>query len=134
VEHVIAEHGVSERFACRVLGQHRSRQRKAPTTPGDEAALTADIIALATQYGRYGYRRIAALLRDELLNGEIFYTLKEAKVIIERWRRHYNTVRPHSSLGYRPPAPKVFVPARPASQSGPATPSALSLAPRPILN
>jgi hypothetical protein len=53
VEHVIAEHGVSERFACRVLGQHRSTQRKAPTTPGDEAALTADIIALATQYGRY---------------------------------------------------------------------------------
>jgi putative transposase len=73
-------------------------------------------------------------LRDELLNGEIFYTLKEAKVIIESWRRHYNTGRPHSSLGYRPPAPAVFMPARPASQSGPATPSALSLAPRPILN
>ena len=44
-------------------------------------------------------------LRDELLDGEIFYTLKEAQVLIERWRRHYNTVRPHSSLGYRPPAP-----------------------------
>lgn len=43
-------------------------------------------------------------LRDELLNGEIFYTLREAKVLIDRWRRHYNTVRPHSSLGYRPPA------------------------------
>jgi len=44
-------------------------------------------------------------LRDECLNGEIFYSLKEAQVIIEQWRRHSNTRRPHSSLGYRPPAP-----------------------------
>jgi len=290
VDHVIAKHSVSERLACRVLGQHRSTQRKIPTTPVDEAALTADIIALATQYGRYGYRRIAALLRDagwvvnvkrieriwrreglkvpqkqpkkgrlwlndgscirlrpthpnhvwsydfvedrthdgrkyrmlniideftreclairvnrklrstdvidvlsdlfilrgipgyirsdngpefvaravrawtaavgaktayiepgspwqngfcesfnsklrdELLNGEIFYTLEEAKVIIEKWRRHYNTVRPHSSLGYRPPAPGAFIPALPAPQAGPTAPGALTLAPRPILN
>jgi putative transposase len=287
---VIAKHAVSERFACRVLGQHRSTQRKAPTTPDDEAALTADIIALATQYGRYGYRRIAAMLRsagwvvnikrveriwrqeglkvphkqpkkarlwlhdgscirlrpeypnhvwsydfvedrthngrryrmlniideftreclairvsrklksvdvidvlsdlfilrgipghirsdngpefvakavrewiaavgtrtayiepgspwengycesfnsklrDELLNGEIFYTLEEAKVIIESWRQHYNTVRPHSSLGYRPPAPEAFMPARPASQSRPAAPGALPMAPTTTLN
>jgi putative transposase len=277
VDHVTAKYGVSERLACRVLGQHRSTQRKIPKEPEDEAALTADIIALATQYGRYGYRRITALLRDagwwvntkrveriwrreglkvpqkqpkkgrlwltdgscirlrpgypnhvwsydfvedrthdgrkfrmlnildeftreclairvgrklkavdvidvlsdlfilrgvpghirsdngpefvakavrewitavgartayiepgspwengycesfnsklrdELLKGEIFYTLQEARVIIESWRRHYNTVRPHSSLGYRPPAPEVLVPA-----SG--------LAPRPTLN
>ena len=47
-------------------------------------------------------------LRDELLNGEIFYSLKEAKILIERWRRHYNTVRPHSSLGYQPPAPEAL--------------------------
>ena len=46
-------------------------------------------------------------LRDELLNGEIFYSLAEARVLIEAWRRHYNTVRPHSSLGYRPPAPEA---------------------------
>jgi len=46
-------------------------------------------------------------LRDELLNGEIFYSLKEAKIIIEQWRHHYNTKRPHSSLGYRPPAPET---------------------------
>lgn len=51
-----------ERLACRVLGQHRSTQRKRPTTPDDEAALTADIIELARQYGRYGYRRVTALL------------------------------------------------------------------------
>ena len=47
-------------------------------------------------------------LRDELLNGEIFYSLKEAQVIIEQWRTHYNTKRPHSSLGYRPPAPQAI--------------------------
>ena len=45
--------------------------------------------------------------RDGLLNGEIFFTLKEAQVLIERWRREYNTVRPHSSLNYRPPAPEA---------------------------
>ncbi|MCP1469457.1 transposase InsO family protein [Sphingobium sp. OAS761] len=124
-----------------MLGQHRSTQRKLPRGADDEQALTEDIIALAKQYGRYGYRRVTALLchagwtvnhkrveriwrreglkvplrqpkrgrlwlngslRDELLNGEIFYSLVEAKVLIEAWRRHYNTVRPHSSLGYRP--------------------------------
>ena len=47
-------------------------------------------------------------LRDELLNGEIFYSLKEAQVIIEQWRIHYNTKRPHSALGYRPPAPQAI--------------------------
>lgn len=46
-------------------------------------------------------------LRDELLNGEIFYTLQEAKVILEQWRKEYNTVRPHSALKYRPPAPEA---------------------------
>lgn len=56
--------GVSERLACRVLGQHRSTRRKAAKSRDDEAALTADIIELATQYGRYGYRRITALLRQ----------------------------------------------------------------------
>ena len=49
-------------------------------------------------------------LRDELLNGEIFYTLKESQVIIEHWRNHYNTKRPHSALGCRPPAPEVVIP------------------------
>jgi transposase InsO family protein len=48
-------------------------------------------------------------LRDELLNREIFYTLEEAKVLIEQWRREYNQVRPHSALGYRPPAPEAIL-------------------------
>jgi len=282
---VVGELGVSERRACRVLGQHRSTQRKVPQTSDDEAALTADIIALATHYGRYGYRRITAMLRrsgwavnrkrveriwrreglkvpqkqpkrgrlwcnetscirlrpqhpnhvwsydfvqdrthngrsfrmlniideftrecltirvgrklkavdvidtlsdlfilhgvpghirsdngpefiakavrewiaavgartayimpgspwengycesfnsklrDELLNGEIFYTLEEAKVVIEGWRRHYNTVRPHSALGYRPPAPEAVQ--WPATHPGPASPATPAVAPTP---
>jgi putative transposase len=287
---VVKRFGVSERFACRVLGQHRSTQRKKPRTADDEAALTADIIALATQYGRYGYRRITALLRaagwvinfkrveriwrreglkvpykqpkrkrlwlndgscirlrperpnhvwsydfvedrthdgrkyrmlnlideftreclairinrklkssdvidvladqfilrgvpdhirsdngaefsakavqewiaavgaktayiepgspwengycesfnsklrDELLNGEVFCTLQEARIVIESWRQHYNTVRPHSSLGYKPPAPEAFISSRPAAQPQSAPPGAQSLASPPILN
>jgi len=47
-----------------------------------------------------------ARLRDELLNGEIFYSLREAQIVIESWRRHYNTIRPHASLGFKPPAPE----------------------------
>jgi len=276
VEHVTGRLDVSERFACKVLGQHRSTQRKVPRQADDEAALTESIIGLARQYGRYGYRRITALLRaegwscnhkrveriwrreglkvparqpkrgrlwladgscvrlrperpnhvwaydfvedrtrdgrkfrmlnvvdeftreclairvgrqlkaadvidvlsdlfirrgvpghvrsdngpefaatavkgwitgvgaktafiepgspwengyvesfngklrDELLNAEVFNTLAEAKVLIEQWRRHYNTVRPHSSLHYRPPAPEVLLLATlqpPASRS-----------------
>ena len=50
----------------------------------------------------------SARLRGELLNGEIFYTLKKAQVLIEAWRRHYNAIRPHGSLGYRPPAPAAY--------------------------
>lgn len=65
-------------------------------------------------------------LCDELLDGEIFYTLKEAKIVIENWRRHYNTVRPHSSLGYKPPAPKGAVWPR---QNGPASTPAVASKP-----
>ena len=49
-------------------------------------------------------------LRDELLNGEIFYNLKEAQAMIEKWRKEYNTERPHSSLNYQPPAPEALLP------------------------
>ena len=259
---------MSERFACKVLDQHRSTQRKVAGAADDEAALTGAIVELAREYGRYGYRRVTALLRtegwscnhkrveriwrreglrvparqpkrgrlwlndgscvrlrperanhvwaydfvedrtrdgrkfrmlnvvdeftreclcirvgrklgsadvidvlsdlfiargtpgfirsdngpdvavavkgwitgvgaktafiepgspwengyvesfngklrDELLNMEVFNTLLEARVLIERWRVHFNTVRPHSSLGYRPPAPEVLLHGRP---------------------
>ena len=63
-------------------------------------------------------------LRDELLNGEIFYTLKEARIVIKGWRKHYNTIRPHSSLGYVPPAPGLVLwPAAPTRPAPPATPA-----------
>ena len=257
---------ISERRVCRVLGQHRSTQRRLPQGRADEELLVADMIELARQYGRYGYRRIAALLRsagwqvndkrvqrlwrreglkvptkqtkrgrlwlndgscvrlrpehrdhvwsydfvhcrtddgkvfrtlniidefsreclaikvkrklnsgdvidalsdlfiirgvpafirsdngpefiaqnvrdwikavgaktayiepgspwengycesfnarfrDEFLNGEIFYSLQEAQILIEQWRQHYNTKRPHCALGYRPPAPETIIP------------------------
>ena len=71
-------------------------------------------------------------LRDELLNAEIFYSLEEAKVIIEGWRRHYNTERPHSSLGYRPPAPEALV--WPAPNPGSASPATPTLAPGPVMH
>ena len=271
VEHACRKYGVSEREACRVLKQWRGTQRYVPLHRADEDALTRDIIALASEYGRYGYRRITALLqargwpigkdrvqriwrreglkvpqkqrararlwlndgscvrlrperanhvwsydfvsamthdgrmlrmltlideytreclairvarrlgryevietladvmlcrgvpehirsdngpefvakelrkwlgsvgvgtlyiepgspwengycesfngklRDECLNGEIFYSLREAQVVIEKWRVMYNTLRPHSSLGYRPPAPAASSPGVPTN-------------------
>ena len=64
----MAKFSVSERFACKVLGQHRSTQRKKPQGRPDEEALTSDIIRLASRYGRYGYRRITAMLRSEAVS------------------------------------------------------------------
>jgi transposase InsO family protein len=64
-----------------------------------------------------------ARLRDELLDGEIFYSLAEARILIESWRRFYNTLRPHGSLGYKPPAPEVFIPAQVARSAAPPRPA-----------
>ncbi len=157
---------MSERRVCQLANQPRGTQRYQPTQREDEDRLTQAIITLASQYGRYVYRRLTALadvmvlrgvpehlrsdngpefvakglrkwlaatgaktlyiepgsprengycesfnskLRDDFLNGEIFYSLKELRVLAERWRVHYNTVRPHSSLGYRPHAPKAWL-------------------------
>ena len=58
---------------------------------------------------RHAKRLVRLLHNAELLNGEIFYTLREAQVLIEAWRRHFNAVRPHGSLGWRPPAPEAIV-------------------------
>lgn len=65
MDHVQEVLSVTERHACRVIGQHRSTQRKIPQGRPDEDALTRSIIALASEYGRYGYRRIWALLRRQ---------------------------------------------------------------------
>ena len=78
-----------------------------------------------------------ARLRDELLDGEIFYSLREAKIVVESWRRHYNQVRPHASLGYRAPAPEVFVPVlatRIPAPPRPASPTSLVMASRPVMH
>jgi putative transposase len=70
-------------------------------------------------------------LRDELLNGKIFYTLKEARIVIESWR-HYNNIRPHSSLGYKLPAPEIVL--WPAAQPQPAPPATPTVAPKPAMH
>jgi transposase InsO family protein len=73
-----------------------------------------------------------AKLRDELLNGELFYSLAEARIIIESWRQHYNTRRPHSSLGYRPPAPNAVL--WPAAPTQPASPATSNVAAKPTMH
>ena len=78
--HVRESLGVSERRSCRVIGQHRSTQRKRPQEKVDEELLTGDIIKLAREYGRYGYRRIAVLLKN---NG----WQVNAKRVERIWRR-----------------------------------------------
>lgn len=60
-------------------------------------------------------------LRDELLNGEFFYGIKELRAIVGQWVRHYNTERPHSSLGYRPPAPQTWLRSQACGASDPAS-------------
>jgi transposase InsO family protein len=77
-----------------------------------------------------------ARLCDELLDGEIFYSLAEAQIIIESWRRHYNCVRPHASLGFRPPAPEVVLPAsaRPLTLHRTPLTATERVAPKPVPN
>jgi hypothetical protein len=82
VERATETFGASERFAGRILGQHRSTQRKIAKKPDDEPALTADIIALATRYGRHGYRRIAAERRVRFPLG----VPNEINYLAIRWR------------------------------------------------
>ena len=64
-----------------------------------------------------------------VLHGEIFYTLKEAQILIERWRQEYNTFRPHSALGYRPPAPAAIAVVPRAKKNFSAMPSRVPLSP-----
>jgi transposase InsO family protein len=71
-------------------------------------------------------------LRDELLNGEIFYSLAEAKIVIKAWRRYYNTERPHSSPGCKPPAPEATVWPAPPPRSAP--PAAQAITQKPVMH
>ena len=86
------------------------------------------MVKVAGRFGRYGYRMVTGMLRaegwwengynesfngtlgEEVLKREIFYSLEEAKVLTGQWRREYNTIRPYSSLRYRPPAPEALRP------------------------
>lgn len=91
IDHIRNEMRVSERRVCRVLGQHRSTQRRLS-----------------------GYcESFNARFRDTMLNGETVYSLSAAEIIIESWRQHDNTERPHSALGYRPPTLKAIAPVEP---------------------
>src|SRR5262245_6922227 len=85
--------------------------------------------------GEWLHRELERAPSRRALDCEIFYSLREARIVIESWRRHYNTIRPHASIGYKPPAPEVFVPAFaawPAALSQAAPPA--TLAKRPTLN
>ena len=93
--------------------------RHSQAKPQPEAPVRTAYITLGSPWENGYVESFNARLRDELLNGEMFYTLREVQVVIESWRRHYNRVRPHASLGYRAPSPEVVVPAlaaRPARQ------------------
>lgn len=96
----------SERRAGRVLRPRRATQRSLPEDRADEDALTQRIVEFARVHGRYG----TPGTRDELLSGEIFHSLREAKMLTGRWCRHDNTERPHSAPGYRLPAPQAIRP------------------------
>ncbi len=90
--------------------------------------------ALARRYRPFG--SFNARFRDQLLDGEIFTSRREAQVIVEGWRNLTDTVRPHGSIGYRPPAPEAYLPglgAGPAPQSRPAPPALLTAALRTAL-
>ena len=126
----------------RVVARHNPRPEQGDPEAASPAAHTAARFGAKTAYIERGspwengyIENFNARLRDELLNGEIFYTLREAQIVIESWRRHYNAIRPHTSLEYKPPAPEAFVPvfaAWPAALRRPAPPT--TLAQPPTLN
>ena len=102
------------------------RQVEVLTAQGKAVAEAARSIGVTEQThyrwrAEFGGLSFHGKLRDELLKAEVFNSLREAQVLIEQWRRHYNTARPHSALGYRPPAPEVVVPwlAMPPPRTGP---------------
>ena len=98
--------GASERHACRTLGQPRTTQRWWLARLGVQTLYIEPGSPWENGYNE----SFNGNLRDEFLNGEIFYTLPEAVVLVEQWRRLSNTVRPHSAWGGLPPAPEAVKP------------------------
>ena len=130
--------GLSARRACTLFSVARSaleyRNRKA----AKDAPVVTRMKELSAQYPRYGYRRIAesfnGKFRDECLSLEWFRSRAEAKVLIEEWRRHFNEVRPHSSLGYLAPNEFVARGTRPAPRHATGRDATVygASAPRPV--
>jgi putative transposase len=117
--HVMGYFDVSGRRICRALSQPRSTQRYLPRVRNGEALLTERMIELETKYGRYGYRRITALLQREdfQINHKRVERLwrREGLKVPQKqpkrkWRNEYNQFRPHSSLNYQPPDPVTIKP------------------------
>lgn len=101
---------IIDEFAHEALAIRIDRRLKAIDVIGAVGAETA-YIAPGSPWENAFIESFNARLRDALLDGEILYTHAEVKIVTESWRRHFNTVRPHGSLHYQPPAPEVFVPA-----------------------
>ena len=117
--------GASTRRTCSIAWRRSSSQRGTPEFIRSDNGAEFTAIAVRDWLARVGVQTLFIApgspwengyvesfngkLRDELLDREIFYTLPEAKALIERWRQEYNTIRPHSSLGYRPPAPEAVL-------------------------
>ena len=97
---------VSEYWRMHVMQERQSRQVNQKKVRNWIAAVGAQTsyIEPGSPWENGYCESFNARFRDELLDGEIFYSLQEAEILIEQWRIHYNTVRPHSALGYRPPA------------------------------
>ena len=134
---------LSDLFIIRGVPKH-IRSDNGPEFVAAAVQLRIKVVKAKTAYIMPGspwengyFESFNARLRDELLRGEIFYSLREAEIIVESWRRHYNAVRPHASLGYRQPALEVVVPtyaAWPAALTRPASPAKLPVAPRPTVH
>ena len=86
------------------------------TGPGAAEPFVAEGGARDVAAETFEFLSLLGTLRDELLNGELFFTLREAQLLIEQWREHYNHYRPHSALGDKPPAPASTKPVSPYPQ------------------
>jgi len=109
-------HCLTELFACHGAPEH-VRSDNGPEFTAKVVRQWLERVGVRTLYiepgspWENGYNEsFNGKLKDELINREIFYSLEEARVLVEQWRREYNTVRPHSALGYRPPAPQAVRP------------------------
>lgn len=98
-------------FSIDCVASYRPNSETHETAGRVKANISSDAYVALSPWENGYCESFNSKLRDELLAREIFYDLREAKALIEGWRYHYNTARPHSSLGYKPPAPEAILPA-----------------------